>query len=222
MKGKTMASAALHVSSPPPRRLPALAAIDADDTNFVIWRRTLASEVVTYATQLAKNKLSLRHGTGHHLTAAELSARSELPPGDGREAWVADVAHALEQFSSFTGGQAFHVSIDVVTGDKCRRFHVDYYQLRWVSTYLGPTTEWVADADVVAEVFDGSIRCHDTFNRALVPDPSRVQRLSPGDVLLMKGRGWPGPQHGFGGPIHRSPPIEATGERRVVLTLTLQ
>src|SRR5690606_9784866 len=98
------------------------------------------------------------------------------------------------------------------------RFHVDYHALRLVCTYAGPGTEWVARDDVDRRKLAARHLELEAAHRAAGIRPTDVRRLAPGDVLLMKGKGWPGAH----GPVHRSPPVEAAGQRRLVLTLTLR
>lgn len=192
--------------------------IASQGVHTVVWRRSLSPVVAAYARTLVDREVSLRiraHGT------SDLDRRSiveRLPEGPGREAFADDVAQGLGLYAQAAGTTDFQVDLDVVETDKCRRFHVDYYRLRWVCSYVGPGTEWLEDRDVAAEVLEDGPRDHEAFNLALMRNPDRLRRLGPGDVLLMKGRGFPGP--GFGGPLHRSPPVEHDGLRRLVFTMT--
>lgn len=178
-----------------------------------VWRRNLSPAVATYARSLVDRDGSLRLDV-----VEERSVLDRLPDGPGREAFAADLTRSLRLYARAVGSAAFRAELGVVKTDKCRRFHVDYYRLRWVCSYVGPGTEWLEDPDVVAEVLDDGPRDHEAFNLALMRRPERLRRLDAGHVLLMKGRGLPGP--GFGGPLHRSPPIEASGQRRLVFTMT--
>jgi hypothetical protein len=59
--------------------------------------------------------------------------------------------------------------------------------------------------------------CVDAANTRIVRRGSGIRCSGPGDVVLLKGELFDG-NRGRGA-VHRSPPIEATGERRIVLTL---
>lgn len=189
-----------------------------DDVHTAVWCRRLPVAVADYARRLVDEDVSLRlHG--EPLPDPEgRSFLDRMPAGPGRDAFAADVAWSMRRYARVQAGRAFRAEVAAVKTDKCRRFHVDHYRLRWVCSYAGPGTEWLEDRDVVAEVLRDGPKGHQAFNRALLRCPERLRRLGPGDVLLMKGRGFPGP--GFGGPLHRSPPVEATGLRRLVLTMT--
>ena len=106
------------------------------------------------------------------------------------------------------------VSFGAVRSDQCRKFHVDYLQLRLISTYVGPGTEWVVAGDVRRDALSHPSFDPDQANRSIVRREAGVRRAQAGDVLLMKGR------LGGDGLVHRSPPIEALGLVRVVLVVT--
>jgi hypothetical protein len=104
----------------------------------------------------------------------------------------------------------------VVPGDECRKFHVDFYPLRALVTYVGEGT-WLAPREVV----DPSFLCAggddvEVANTRIVKDPLAIVRALPGDVVLLKGAHF---GHGSGG-VHRSPP-RVPRRPRLLLKLTL-
>ncbi|MBX3271654.1 MAG: DUF1826 domain-containing protein [Sandaracinaceae bacterium] len=125
-----------------------------------------------------------------------------------------DIAALAAAFGALLDRRHVHAQLAVVTHDACRKLHADFVTLRLLRTYAGPGTEWVdaprrehlARADVDVE----------TANRLVLGD-APLQRAAAGDVVLLKGEGWPG-QRGAGA-VHRSPPIVAAGLRRLVLKL---
>ena len=86
---------------------------------------------------------------------------------------------------------------DVVTGNACRKFHVDAITARLVCTYRGAGTQYGMSTDGT--------------------DPSRVFAVATGAPILLRGSLWP--EEPASGLLHRSPPIEGTGETRLVLVL---
>lgn len=63
-----------------------------------------------------------------------------------------------------------------------------------------------------------SPECPTAANRAIVTDDRAIRRAVAGDVLLLRGHlGVVGLAHGA---VHRSPPIEGSGQLRVVLVLS--
>lgn len=104
-----------------------------------------------------------------------------------------------------------------IRDDRCRRFHHDYVQMRMVSTYVGPGTEWAAERDVDRAAMAREWCCVDDANRSIVA-PERVRHARVGEVVGLKGTAHP--TSGGRGAVHRSPPI-GEGVTRVVLIATV-
>lgn len=88
--------------------------------------------------------------------------------------------------------------IEPVRDDACRRFHVDSVPLRLVCALRGRGTQY-------GPGLPGAV-------------PDRIGEAPAGAVLLLRGKGWPGGPPAF---LHRSPPIEGTGETRLLFVLDL-
>lgn len=110
------------------------------------------------------------------------------------QALAADIDDLVRRFADLTGKATVRLRLEAVDGDACRKFHADYTDLRLVTTYAGPGTDI----------------------RNTPADDALVTRIATGDVALFKGKLFPGEPPVL---LHRSPPIEGTGERRVVLVL---
>jgi len=109
-------------------------------------------------------------------------------------ALAADIHDLARRFAALAGRPTVRVRLEAVDGDACRRFHADYTDLRLVTTYAGPGTDI----------------------RTTTAQDAPVHRIRAGDIALFKGRLFPGEPPVL---LHRSPPIEGTGERRIVLVL---
>lgn len=95
-------------------------------------------------------------------------------------------------FAEITGRRRLALRLQVVETDACRKFHADYVAWRLLKTYVGPATQWIrADA------------------------PDTINAMATGDVGIFKGR----LLHAMPRVLHRSPPIVATGECRLMLVL---
>ncbi len=119
----------------------------------------------------------------------------------------------------FAATRASHVDacLSVSTDDGCRKFHVDRRHARLLCTYVGPGTEWVANAAVRRDAL-----CSDTddvarANDIVVRDWRKVRSVARGWVAVLKGELWPG--NDGNGLVHRSPPISSLGLTRLVLAL---
>jgi len=87
--------------------------------------------------------------------------------------------------------------VDVVATNACRRFHVDVLTARLICTYRGTGTQY--------GVSKGGA------------EPTDIFTVPTGSPIVLRGKLWP--EHPSSGLQHRSPPIEGTGETRLVLVL---
>ncbi len=143
---------------------------------------------------------------------------SALPASPERDALAGDLAALVARFTALCGVKRPHAHLEVLEDDGCRRFHCDYVGLRLLTTYFGPGTEWLPDDAVVREALAPSEVSPGEANGAIVRDRAGIRRARPGDVLVLKGESWPG--NAGRGAVHRSPPVAATGSRRLVFKLT--
>jgi hypothetical protein len=120
-----------------------------------------------------------------------------MPGCEERARLIGDMAALADIFAGLMEAPYLRLRLGVVTNNACRRFHVDAVKARLVCTYRGTGTQY------------GSVSGDD--------EPERVHTLSSCEPIVMRGTLWPEqPQAGF---RHRSPPIEGTGETRLVLVL---
>lgn len=105
-----------------------------------------------------------------------------------------DAAMLAQRFAALMGVDAVRVRVEAIAGDACRKFHADYTDLRLITSWAGPGTDWLPPG---------------------APEGGH-QRVPTGWIGLFKGH-----LFGEGHPpcIHRSPPIAGTGEKRLVLVI---
>ena len=129
--------------------------------------------------------------------AAEVCAAAGMPEHPERARLVDDIAALADLFAGLMRARWLRLRLDVVTTNACRRFHVDAVTARLVCTYRGTGTQY-----------------------GLSPgggDPARILTVPTGAPILLRGTLWP--ERPRSGLLHRSPPIEGTGEARLVLVL---
>ena len=184
-----------------------LDSINAPDTELVIWKRSLASDLQDWIDRT--DAASLPHV---RLLIKPEEIRPALEPllddcglraGDMRDLLVADVTDLVIAFADITISDYVDVRLERVSHDACWKFHRDSVDTRLVTTYRGPTTEWVRHAHA-----QQAINRQREFRGPL-------ERLGDGDVAIFKGNRT-GPNKGI---VHRSPPIAGTGLTRLVLCL---
>lgn len=115
----------------------------------------------------------------------------------GQALLASDIARLAAEFARITGTDRVQVRHDVVRGNACSKFHVDYVPTRLLCTYRGAGTQY------------GPARAG--------RDPEQVQQMQAGWVRLFRGRLWPGDLPC--GLLHRSPPIAGSGETRLLLVI---
>lgn len=119
------------------------------------------------------------------------------PAGPERARLIDDIAALADGFAQVMATRWLRLRLDVVRTDACRRFHVDAVTARLVCTYRGTGTQY-GFADACGE-------------------PCQFETVRTGSPILLRGILWPKtPATGL---LHRSPPIEGSGEVRLLLVL---
>ncbi len=130
-------------------------------------------------------------------TVAHLMDIHKTPAGPERDWLQSDIIGLAEMFADLMSATYLRLRLDVVTTNACRKFHIDALTGRLVCTYRGTGTQYGISTDGA--------------------DPKRVFTVQTGAPILLRGTLWPtAPASGL---LHRSPPIEGTGETRLVLVL---
>lgn len=206
------------------RRIGGLASIVTPHVNACIFRRNLPL-LLDGALHASLGELPDDYAC-HERDAIATAARFAHEAGLGTHAsalFGRDVHRLATAFSAALDRTDLSVRLDVVSTDKCRRFHADYKHVRLLCTYVGPGTEWVEERDLDRRALglrdDPNGSTFEHTNARIVPNPLAIHRANPGDVLLLKGESYPG-NRGHGA-VHRSPPISrsANDVRRLVLTI---
>ena len=119
------------------------------------------------------------------------------PDCDERAMLVDDTAAQADIFAGLMSAPFLRLRFDVVTNNACRKFHIDAVTARLVCTYRGTGTQYGIS----------------TYGE----EPRKVFTVPTASPMLLRGTLWPGePKSGL---LHRSPPIEGTGETRLLLVL---
>ncbi|MFN3840613.1 MAG: DUF1826 domain-containing protein [Cyclobacteriaceae bacterium] len=127
------------------------------------------------------------------------------------EPLVNDISMCCELFVTITGAQTVRLSLKVITTDACRKFHIDGYTYRLLCSYYGPGTEWVYNENVNRKYLGLG------ENNQIIKDWSAIQRINTFDIAILKGE-LPHQRNGKG-IVHRSPPIQHTNDKRLVLRI---
>ncbi len=130
-------------------------------------------------------------------TIRHICDASGLPDGKEREWLQDDIALLAGTFSGLMSAKHLRLRLETVKTDACREFHIDATTAQLVCTYRGIGTQYGISTDG--------------------REPKRVFTVPTGSPFLLRGTLWTGqPPSGL---LHRSPPIEGSGETRLVLIL---
>ncbi len=167
----------------------------------VIWRREMPAHVRTWLDRLDPEHLPVGRlvlaQDGVAKAVSHLCDTAGMPTCPERDWLEADITRMAEVFADLMSADYLRLRLAAVTNNACRKFHVDALTARLVCTYRGSGTQYGYPRD-------GG-------------DPPCVFQVATGAPILLRGTLWPeDPPSGL---RHRSPPIEGTGETRLVLVL---
>ena len=178
-----------------------LLAIHQPGCAAAIWKRQLLPDFQFWMNQLDPTQLPqgrvILHRNAILETINQLCEIAQTPDDPERDLLIDDINGLAQLFADLMATQYLRLRLDVVKTNACQKFHIDAITARLVCTYRGTGTQYGISTD-------GS-------------EPQRVFSVPTGAPILLRGTLWPeGPKSGL---MHRSPPIEDTGETRLVLVL---
>jgi hypothetical protein len=178
-----------------------LSAIRHPGCAAAIWRRQSLAGFRSWIdgldpAQLPSARVVARAGDARDV-AQQICEASGTPEGPERARLIDDIGALADIFAGLMGAGWLRLRLDVVTTNACRKFHIDAVTARLVCTYRGAGTQYGISTDGA--------------------EPRRVFTVPTGAPVVLRGTRWPGGLRS--GLLHRSPPIEGTGETRLVLVL---
>ncbi|MEX0298117.1 MAG: DUF1826 domain-containing protein [Kordiimonas sp.] len=110
---------------------------------------------------------------------------------------ASDISLLAGTFARVMDVSSIILRLDVVNNNACRRFHQDNVAARLLCTYRGQGTEYGSG-------LSGDI-------------PENIEKLPTGSAAIFRGRRWQDVEPSS--IVHRSPPIEGSGETRLLLVI---
>lgn len=179
--------------------LDGLAAIHAPDCAAVIWARPDSPALTRWLAALPPDQIpqtrQILRPDAIGPALAQLCAT--LPDCAERAVLTESITSLAEAFAATLNAPWLRLRLEVVTGDACRKFHVDNVTARLVCTYRGTGTQY-----------------------GLAPrgaEPEVVHTVPTGQPIVLRGMRWPTTPPSL--LKHRSPPIAGTGQARLLLVL---
>lgn len=178
-----------------------LASIKKSNCAAAIWQREPVQAFRDWIDgltpyELPKARILLRPGDVRQ-AMTDLVDSYALAPCDERTMLIDDVAALAHIFATVMGTPFVRLRLDVINTNACRKFHADLMTARLICTYRGTGTQYGISK----------------FGE----DPDRIFTTATGSPIMLRGHLWPAaaaPEL-----LHRSPPIEGTGQTRFVLVL---
>ncbi len=171
------------------------------DCAAAVWQRTPLPEFQNWIDDLdpdllPSTRVFLRPNTVQ-AAVTDICDIQGLQKSVHRQRLIEDIAALAQIFSSIITAPYIRLRLDRVTTNACRRFHIDAITARLVCTYRGTGTQLGTSQQ-------------DT-------DPTQIFTVPTGSPVLLRGTRWP--EQPSAGLLHRSPPIEGSGETRLVLVI---
>ena len=178
-----------------------LAAITEPACAAVIWERLSDPGFQDWIDGLDQARLPMARlilNVGEVRSAlADACDTYQTPDSPERAQLVEDIVSLASVFADLMKTQHLRLRLSAVDTNACRRFHIDAVTARLICTYRGTGTQLGLSADDA--------------------EPRRILSVPTGVPLVLRGSNWP--EHPASGLLHRSPPIDGTGETRLVLVL---
>ena len=124
-----------------------LASIADTATELVIWERSLPEAFQVWLYHLAPSQLpklrilvdpfDLRRAVIAHFD------NCGMPGGEMRNFLIEDVEELVTAYARIAKTHLVDVRLERVNHDACWKFHRDFIRTRLLTTYRGPSTEWV-------------------------------------------------------------------------------
>ncbi|MEM6463781.1 MAG: DUF1826 domain-containing protein [Pseudomonadota bacterium] len=178
-----------------------LSAIHHHGCAAVIWRREPLPDFQSWIDALPRQQLPrarvILRPEHVHDAVEHIFATADIPDCKERTMLVDDTAAQASIFARLLGAPFLRLRFDVITDNACRKFHIDSVKARLVCTYRGTGTQY----------------CNATGGE----EPQQVFTVPTASPIVLRGTLWPAESKS--GVLHRSPPIEGTGETRLLLVL---
>ena len=178
-----------------------LASIKDAGCSAAIWKREPAAKFQNWIdgldpVDLPRARMMLRAEMVRDAMTDLVDAHA-LPHCDERTMLIDDIAALAAMFSNIMDSRYLRMRLDVIETNACRKFHIDAVTARLICTYRGHATQY--------------------GNVATGAEPKDIYGVPTGSRIILRGTSWPSTSKP--GLLHRSPPIEGSGETRLVLVL---
>jgi len=185
-----------------------LTTILQENINISIWKRDIA-ELESELQSISNSDVEFR--SSGDISSIENHLRSDLSQY-ALNLVIEDLLNQLDLFARVTQAKEFKFLFATISTNMCRRFHSDLNSLRMLCTYVGASTQWLSDDITNSQLFQRQIKSDE-----IKIDQNLINETGTGNTVILKGALFPNGN----AIIHRSPPIEKTGHKRLLLRIDI-
>jgi len=110
---------------------------------------------------------------------AALDSICEQLPAGAPIALLSDMLRLSHMFAALTRSRHVRLRFDGITGDACRKFHVDSVGFRLLVTYAGPGTQWTLGNPEAGAIIEEVPRCGVALFRGRMREGATALHRSP-------------------------------------------
>ncbi|MEO0776748.1 MAG: DUF1826 domain-containing protein [Bacteroidota bacterium] len=185
-----------------------LTRIHDPEINIAIQERAI-SPLAHEVSRLPDENIGLK--TSGDISTIVDAITKALPPNSS-PLIIQDIHTLLLHFREVVQVEQFRLLLATVNTNMCRKFHTDINDVRLLCTYSGPGTLWLTNDNINRSALSSY-----ADNDSIVLEESEVRQAKTGAVVLLKGAIYP--QEKTSAVVHRSPTIEESGEKRLLLRI---
>ena len=182
-----------------------------DEINISIWQRQLNRFIMSAAEYIFYNKPNLTFSKLIQVREIKNILFYEFGESNYIPYLVKDISKLVNSFCNLFDLKYVWLRIDSIDHPMCPRFHVDKVKCRLITTYLGPSMEFLPHHLVDRSKLGIGNQGKSDSTSGLYKKNTDIKRLDPGYVALLKGTEWPGNKKGA--IVHRSPKSECSYKR---------
>ena len=141
-----------------------------------------------------------------------LNELNKIPSVNDYKLIIDDIRLLLNCFKEISEAKSFKILLAIVDNNMCRRFHTDLNYIRMLCTYSGPGTMWLSENNLNRKALDDLDE-----NDSIVINQNDIKQVDTGSVVILKGALYP--REGTKAAVHRSPNIEESQQKRLLLRI---
>ncbi|WDE05089.1 DUF1826 domain-containing protein [Thalassomonas viridans] len=187
-----------------------------DDVNLAVWQHTSSDTLINSVKALINKMPHLKTVITVTPEDAYTQISEHLTDLEAKDELCQHISTLVDMFCTLFDLKRAGLRLTLLDRPMCPKFHVDKVPCRLVTTFYGTATEWLPHETLDRSKLGAGCQGLPDESSGLMRAQSDIQKLTPGDVALLKGEGWFGNENA--GLVHRSPAL-SPNEHRLLLTL---